>query len=679
MTIPLWVDCDPGQDDINALILAAYNRHFDLIGVSTCHGNASIEDTTRNTLMFLSAINKTDIPVYMGARHSLEGNTDYCPQVHGAHGLDKSDIIPDPPLFDVRNGSFFPALAEAIEQYGDQLCIAAIAPLTNMAQFFAAYPHLKDKFRYMTIMGGGFEEFNVNGNAEFNIFSDSVAAHQVIDDPVLSKRIIMAPLDVTTNVRCTPALQQQILDAPNEASATRFRRMMHGFLHAFYLRVLERMGPSYIGPAIHDPVAVAALLQICAVEPELGLTFKRIKVHVETTSDKDGVVEDCGPGDTIVLTAVDTNHFWKLMLKAYDDADKHAYVNTIPDDPSKLPHTEISDICHRMPKIELHCHLYGTIRQQTFLEFNAREGRPFTDDEILAFYVRGDKPVGVLKAFRTLESQLIKYPADLYQLASEYLEDAYSQNIKYTEFFWNPTGTVLGAGISYAKCQEAILDAIYDAEKSLGIVGRLICAIDREDSGARAVEMINWMVANRDPRVVGIGIDYCETNRGPELFQEAYSKARQQGYKLTAHAGEFEAPWQNVEYVLNTIHVDRIDHGYSMLHNPALVNQIVESGITVTCVPTNSYYLRTLPKEVWAKQHPIRKMIQLGVHVHTNSDDPTLHNSNPTRDWTMMYECFDASLDQLKLFSMYGIDGSWAPDELKSTLREQVNAFFDSL
>lgn len=675
--IPIWVDCDPGQDDISALTLAAYNPSFNLVGVSTCYGNASVEDTTRNALRFLSAIDKVDVSVYKGAAKSMKGSSDFCHQVHGQHGLDESDILPDPPLFESKpRDAFFPTLKAAIETYPGELCIAAIAPLTNMAEFFVAYPELKDKIRYMVIMGGAFKVFNWRGNSEFNMFTDSVAGSKVINDPVLSSKIILAPLDATSHIKNTLAVQQTVLDAPNETSATPFRRMMYGFMHAFYLRACSRHGPDYEGPGLHDPVATSALLQLCGAA-ELGYKYKKTKVQVLTTGEEDGVTVDLGEGETIVLTSINVENFWKVMFDALTRADDNAYVNKVTDGTSGLlSHKAIFDLCRRLPKVEIHCHLFGTIRQKTFLELNAREGQPFTDKEIIAFYIRGEKPIGVLKAFRTLDSQLIKYPSDLYRLTCEYLEDAHAHNIRYTEFFWNPTGTVIESKIPYPEAQGAILKAIDYMKEKIGIVGRLICAVDRADSGERAVQMVDWMLANRHPYVVGIGVDYRETDRGPELFHDAYVKARENGLKMTAHAGEYETPWQNIDYVVNTLHVNRIDHGYSMLHNPDLVKQIVESKMTVSVVPTNSYYMRNIPKDKWASEHPIRKMIKLGVHVHPNSDDPTLHNSDSTRDWVMMYECFGATIEDLKLFSFYGIDGCWAPSDLKETLYNDVTAYF---
>jgi adenosine deaminase len=233
-----------------------------------------------------------------------------------------------------------------------------------------------------------------------------------------------------------------------------------------------------------------------------------------------------------------------------------------------------------------------------------RAGAPLAADEIEGFYTRGEKPVGVLRVLRALDAQLVRSPGDLYQLTLEYLQDAAAHNVRYAEFFWNPTGTVHGSGIPYAMAQAAIVRAIQDAQQEFGITGRLIAAIDREASPEAAVEMVAWVRAHRCDEVIGIGIDYREVDRPPELFAEAYAAATAAGLKTTAHAGEFGMPWTNVRTALDVLQVDRIDHGYTVVDQPDFARQCAERGVIFTVVPTNSYYLRTLPPERWAHRPP---------------------------------------------------------------------------
>jgi adenosine deaminase len=339
----------------------------------------------------------------------------------------------------------------------------------------------------------------------------------------------------------------------------------------------------------------------------------------------------------------------------------------------------LESFLHAIPKVELHCHLFGTVRQRTFEDLNASAGRPLAQEEITGFYTRGEKPVGVLRVLRALDAQLVREPDDLYRLTIEYLEDAADHNVRHSEFSWNPTGTVRDSNIPYASAQDAIVRAIHDAQAQFGIQGRLIAAIDREASPEEAVEMVEWVVAHRCDEVVGIGIDYREVDRPPELFERAYAMARRARLKTTAHAGEFGMPWTNVRTALDLLQVDRIDHGYTVVDAPDFARACAERGVIFTVVPTNSYYLRTLPPERWALDHPIRRMPDLGLRVHPNTDDPTLHKVTPTQAWLMMVRDFGFTPDDLREFTANGIEGAWIDEGQRRQWRSDWLAEFDAL
>jgi len=256
----------------------------------------------------------------------------------------------------------------------------------------------------------------------------------------------------------------------------------------------------------------------------------------------------------------------------------------------------LEQMLHAMPKAELHCHLFGTVRHETFKQLNRRAGSPLADEEIEGFYTRGEKPVGVLRVLRALDAQLVRSPGDLYQLTFEYLQDAAAHNVRHAEFFWNPTGTMHESGIAYPLAQGAIVRAIHDAKTEFGISGRLIAAIDREASPEAAVEMVEWVKANRCDEVIGIGIDYRENDRPPELFARAYAEAKKAGLKTTAHAGEFGMPWTNVRTALDELQIDRIDHGYTVIDQPDYARRCAERGVIFTvCPPTPTTCARCRP------------------------------------------------------------------------------------
>jgi len=334
---------------------------------------------------------------------------------------------------------------------------------------------------------------------------------------------------------------------------------------------------------------------------------------------------------------------------------------------------------HEIPKVELHCHLLGTVRRETLTEWVARAGAPISGEEIESYYTRGEKPVGVLRVLRALEQQLLASADDLYRLTVEYLESAAAHAVRHAEFSWNPTGCVRDAGITYRGGLDAIVAAMRDAQRQWGIEARMIAAIDREATPAEAIEMVEWVLAHRCDEVAGIGIDYRENDRPPEMFAQAYVLARRGGLKATAHAGEFGMPWTHVRTAIDTLQVDRIDHGYTVVDQPDFARRCAEAGIVFTVVPTNSYYLRTLSPERWALDHPIRRMPGLGLRVHPNTDDPTLHRVDPTGAWTMMVRDFGFSVDDLRAFTLNGIDAAWVDDGVRTRWRREHLQAFDDL
>lgn len=338
----------------------------------------------------------------------------------------------------------------------------------------------------------------------------------------------------------------------------------------------------------------------------------------------------------------------------------------------------LDEVLRALPKTELHCHLYGAVRKETFADLAARAKAPLSSADIDAYYTRPRKPWPTNNVLRALDEHLVRRPDDLYRLVIEYLEGAAVHNVRYTEFFWNPTATV-AAGIRYALAQGAIVRAIRDAEQQLGIIGRLIPAIDRERGAAAASEMVRWVIEHREPEVLGIGIDFSEVDHPPELFTSAYRDAREAGLRVTAHAGENAAPWQNIETAIELLKVERIDHGYTVVDNPDLARRCAERGIVFTVVPTNSFYLRTLPDERWALDHPIRKMPALGLRIHPNTDNPTLHKVTPTRAWAMMLEDFGFDLEDVREFMINGLDAAWIDESQRRTWRSEWTKEFDAL
>lgn len=350
----------------------------------------------------------------------------------------------------------------------------------------------------------------------------------------------------------------------------------------------------------------------------------------------------------------------------------------VPDSPFARPMTQAHmDFFSAIPKTELHCHLLGTTQKATFEDFVKTSGAPVSQEEIDGFFTRGDKPVGVLRIFRALEEHILIKPEMLTRITYEYLQDCKKHGIRYTEFFWNYTG--LARHYSFEAAQAAIIEGIHQGEKDFGVIGRLIPSIDREAEPEFAVELVREMIAHRAPETIGLGIDYRENDHEPENFWKAFMMAKDAGFKITIHAGEFGCHWRNVETAMDLLKADRFDHCYTIIDNPELVQIAKDRDFIFTVVPTNSYYLRTFTDEEWAIKQPIRKMVEMGLRVHPNTDDPTMHHVNATQTWMLMYNFLNFSLDQLKGFMLNGIDGAWIDEETKEKWKKEWSEEFDEL
>src|SRR6218665_724108 len=361
-----------------------------------------------------------------------------------------------------------------------------------------------------------------------------------------------------------------------------------------------------------------------------------------------------------------------------------------PAGPTPAPLT-LEAMLRTLPKVELHARLFGTVLHETFEHLNQRAGAPLAASEIESFYTRSEKPVGVLRVLRALDAPLVRCADDLYQITLQYPPHPAAQTppesrqaappptVPPAVFSCTPPGAVHASCIAYPMAQAAIVRAIRDAQQDFGITGRLIAAIDREASPEAAVEMVGWVNANRCDEVIGIGIDYRENDRPPELFMQAYAEAKRAGLKTTAHAGEFGMPWTYVRSALDMLKGDRIDHGYTVVDRPEFARECAERGVLFTVAPTTSYYLGTLPPERWALDHPIRRMPGLGLRIHPNTDDPRLHEVTPTQAWLMMVRDFGFGLDDLRGFMHNGLDGAWIDDTQRRAWRAQWSDAFDTL
>ncbi|KAF2824747.1 nucleoside hydrolase [Ophiobolus disseminans] len=289
--IPLWLDCDTGHDDAYALLLSGHDPRVELLGVSTVHGNAALDQTTFNTRAILEAIGRRDVKVYSGAVKPIVRDAVHAADIHGESGLDGVTLLPQPIEPAVTGVDNLEAMYKAlISTPPNTAWLVSTGTLTNIGLLFQKYTDLAAHLKGLSIMGGavggGFtdapmgkvkgegERFgNWTAYAEFNIYCDPEASHFIFSHPVLKSKTTLIPLDLSHKVLGTKAVRRTQLygsEDPLDPSAAQTDRTPSA-LRALFTQIMSFFAGTYAevfsiteGPPLHDPLAVSA-----AIYPEI--------------------------------------------------------------------------------------------------------------------------------------------------------------------------------------------------------------------------------------------------------------------------------------------------------------------------------------------------------------------------------------------------------------------------
>jgi len=310
MKIPAIIDCDPGHDDVMAILLGAGT--MDIKGITTVFGNASLPLTTRNARYTVELANLRHIPIAVGHDRPLlreDESADDGAGVHGKTGLD-GPIMTEPTVSVLEEHAVDFIYRTAKETPNFHLI--PVGPLTNIAAAIRRYPDIVDHVTAISLMGGSTTMGNATAAAEFNIWADAEAAHVVFTSGIPIK---MVGLNVTRLVAATPDLRNKIRRFGSR-TAVAVADMLD-----FYS---ERLAVLYglPGGSMHDPLAVAAL-----IEPDI-LTFEMMHVAIELVGTHTYGMTVCdyrnrrtdtgGPRgekpNAHVAVAVDADRFWTLFL-----------------------------------------------------------------------------------------------------------------------------------------------------------------------------------------------------------------------------------------------------------------------------------------------------------------------------------------------------------------------------
>ena len=295
-----------------------------------------------------------------------------------------------------------------------------------------------------------------------------------------------------------------------------------------------------------------------------------------------------------------------------------------------------------LPKAELHLHIEGTLEPElmfTLAERN-RVPLPFADvDEARGAYVFADLQ-SFLDVYYAGCSVLIT-AEDFHDLTAAYLRRAADDGVRHAEIFFDPQ-THTARGVAMATVVEGITGALAAAERDLGVTSGLILCFLRHLPVADAMATLDASVPHRE-QLTGVGLDSAERDHPPGEFREVFARARALGLRAVADAGE-EGPAAYVREALDELGVERIDHGVRCLEDDALVERLVADEVPLTVCPLSNVRLRVVPD---LAAHPLRRMLERGLRVTVNSDDPAYFGGYVTRNYEETAAALDLADDQL--------------------------------
>ena len=326
-----------------------------------------------------------------------------------------------------------------------------------------------------------------------------------------------------------------------------------------------------------------------------------------------------------------------------------------------------------LPKVELHCHIEGTLRPATLVELAGRNGIALPTDDLEELY-RYDSLDGFLRVFWLGQSTIATRP-DWSRLAYESITDGAAHGVVYRESFFTPARH-LEAGQRLADIVAGLDEGLTEGEAETGSRCVLIADIDRAFGPAAGVEFIDALVELRRAgsrgieRVIGVGMDSTEFGIDPGTFKPAYDRARSAGFRLTAHQGE-NSPAAAITRALDVLGVERIDHGLPVLDDPELAKRMADQRIPITVCPTSNVLISNSFARL--EDHVYPRMRAAGLLATVNTDDPAFIGLDLGAEYAAVARAFAWGWPKMVDIAHAGVEASWLDASDKASLRRRID------
>ncbi len=327
---------------------------------------------------------------------------------------------------------------------------------------------------------------------------------------------------------------------------------------------------------------------------------------------------------------------------------------------------------NKLPKAELHLHIEGSFEPELMFNIAKRNNIKIkydSIDEIKAAY-QFDCLQDFLDIYYQGAGVLIN-EQDFYDLTYSYLQKCALQNVRHTEIMFDPQ-THTERGVAFETVINGIINACNDAEKKLGVTSLLIMSYLRHLSEEDAFVTLKQSIPFKH-LITAVGLDSSEKGNPPSKFKNVFEASVKEGYIPLAHAGEEG----NADYVweaLDILKIKRIDHGNNSLQDDTLVKEIIKRDMALTVCPLSNTALQVVEN---LKDHPLKKMMDLGLKVTINSDDPAYFGGQVNQNYIEIQEALNLTKQDLYELAKNSFQYSLLDEATKQKYIEELEQYYD--
>ncbi len=337
-----------------------------------------------------------------------------------------------------------------------------------------------------------------------------------------------------------------------------------------------------------------------------------------------------------------------------------------------MPH-DLTDFITGMPKAELHVHIEGCLEPRMLLQFAERNGvdLPYQDeDEVLAAQDYGEPALDNFLKYHENCLRVLKTGQDFYELAYAYFRKCAENNVVYLEIMFE-TQAHVSRGLVFSEFFGAINQARKEARRDFKVEANWIMSFQRDHSAESSMEILDMAVPFKD-EIIAVGLDNYEVNNFALKFVEVFRRAREEGYRLTSHCDcNQQNSIEHIRQCLELLQVERIDHGLHVIDSPELTTIVRERQIPLTMCPT------------WRPSDPaprrmesIRKMLELGLLVSVNSDDPEEFASRYMNNiFIEMHKQGSYTKDEIVRLTRNAFSSAWISEDSRSHYLEELEKY----